>query len=167
MSKIAALQPDLVVVEKTVSRHAQDFLLTENIALVSNVVKPYVMERLGRLLRGDVLPTLDILLPVGSSNAPALSATSSHPPSPIIQHSVHSPPPKVLKAGDAITCLGSCGHFRVETFAGDWGRKTLMFFEGCPNELGCTLAIRGDKLDILQKVKKVLLVIIFFFLGER
>jgi hypothetical protein len=40
-------------------------------------VKPHVMERLGRLLEGEVLPTLDILLPSGSN-----SATSSAPASP-------------------------------------------------------------------------------------
>lgn len=31
VSKIAALKPDLVMVEKTVSRYAQDFLLEENV----------------------------------------------------------------------------------------------------------------------------------------
>ncbi|KAJ3677417.1 hypothetical protein LUZ60_003141 [Juncus effusus] len=61
--------------------------------------------------------------------------------------------------------LGSCQTFRtqkVTEFVGVGnpnGRgnnsKTLMFFEGCPRPLGCTVLLRGVCIEELKKVKKV------------
>ncbi|RZC85899.1 hypothetical protein C5167_026572 [Papaver somniferum] len=60
--------------------------------------------------------------------------------------------------------LGFCDTFRVEKFlelhgsAGQSGKKlekTLMFFEGCPKPLGCTILLRGANGDELKKVKHV------------
>ncbi|XP_026440763.1 1-phosphatidylinositol-3-phosphate 5-kinase FAB1B-like isoform X2 [Papaver somniferum] len=60
--------------------------------------------------------------------------------------------------------LGFCDTFRVEKFlelhgsAGQNGKKlekTLMFFEGCPKPLGCTILLRGANGDELKKVKHV------------
>ncbi|KAI3891838.1 hypothetical protein MKW92_018233 [Papaver armeniacum] len=60
--------------------------------------------------------------------------------------------------------LGFCDTFRVEKFhelhgsAGQNGNKlvkTLMFFEGCPKSLGCTILLRGANGDELKKVKHV------------
>lgn len=44
VSKIASVSPDLVLVERTVSRLALDFLLAENISVVLNI-KPGLMPR--------------------------------------------------------------------------------------------------------------------------
>lgn len=33
--------------------------------------------------------------------------------------------------------------------------KTLMFFDGCPPELGCTVSLRGGNILVLAKVKKI------------
>jgi len=41
---------------------------------------------------------------------------------------------------------------------GSWGRKTVLFFEGCDPQLGCTIILRGGDLSILQKAKRALLV---------
>ncbi|KAI3920656.1 hypothetical protein MKW92_021017 [Papaver armeniacum] len=60
--------------------------------------------------------------------------------------------------------LGFCDTFRVEKFhelhgsAGQNGKKlvkTLMFFEGCPKSLGCTILLRGANGAELKKVKHV------------
>eukprot|EP01132_Coremiostelium_polycephalum_P003331 gene3331-4176_t len=108
VSKIAERKPDLVLVEKTVSRHAQDFLLESGISLALNV-KPKVLERLGRCLRG------------------------------------------------------TCGQFRIQTYSevglkeeGVLGKKTLMYFEKCPQELGSTITLRGENIETLKKIKKIL-----------
>lgn len=46
VGRIAELQPDVLMVEKTVSRLAQDFLLDAGIALVLNVKQVRLMRQL-------------------------------------------------------------------------------------------------------------------------
>lgn len=58
VARICALNPDLVIVEKTVARLAQDFLLDHGITLVINV-KPSVMERIARCTQGVVCDSVD------------------------------------------------------------------------------------------------------------
>jgi hypothetical protein len=62
VNKIAALKPDVVVVEKTVSRLALEFLLKANISLVLNV-KPSLMQRISRFTNAEILPS------TGTSNS--------------------------------------------------------------------------------------------------
>ncbi|KAL5017949.1 hypothetical protein ScPMuIL_003671 [Solemya velum] len=61
VAKIAALHPDIILVEKTVSRLAQNFLLEEGITLVYNL-KLSVMERLSRFTQADIVPSIDGLV---------------------------------------------------------------------------------------------------------
>lgn len=58
VARILALNPDLVIVEKTVARLAQEFLLDHGITLVINV-KPSVMERIARCTQGVVCDSVD------------------------------------------------------------------------------------------------------------
>ncbi|ODM96587.1 1-phosphatidylinositol 3-phosphate 5-kinase [Orchesella cincta] len=58
VARICALNPDLVIVEKTVARLAQEFLLDHGITLVINV-KPSVMERIARCTQGVVCDSVD------------------------------------------------------------------------------------------------------------
>lgn len=48
--------------------------------------------------------------------------------------------------------LGTCGMFYLKSC----GNKTLMFFDGCEPEIGCTILIRGSVRPELAKVKKVI-----------
>nr|CFW94242.1 Eka-PIP kinase protein [Euperipatoides kanangrensis] len=57
-AKVAALKPDILLVEKTVSRLAQNFLLQHGITLVLNV-KSSVMERVARCTQADIVSTID------------------------------------------------------------------------------------------------------------
>lgn len=109
VAKIDAHQPDVLLVEKSVSRHAQDYLLAKDISLVLNIKKP-LLERIARCTGGQIVPSIDHL----SSQK-----------------------------------LGYCDMFHVEKFAeehdvvGQSGKKlmkTLMYFEGCPKPLGCTVS---------------------------
>ncbi|XP_025088502.1 1-phosphatidylinositol 3-phosphate 5-kinase-like [Pomacea canaliculata] len=61
VAKIVAFHPSIVVVEKSVSRLAQEFLLDAGITLVFNV-KPTVMERLARFTQADIVPSIDGLV---------------------------------------------------------------------------------------------------------
>ncbi|KAH6779192.1 phosphatidylinositol-4-phosphate 5-kinase family protein [Perilla frutescens var. hirtella] len=124
IAKIDAHHPNILLVEKSVSRYAQEYLLAKNISLVLNI-KRTLLERIARCSGAQIVPSVDNL--------------SS---------------PK----------LGFCDSFHVEKFlenlgsAGQGGKKltkTLMFFEGCPRPLGCTILLKGASGDELKKVKHV------------
>ncbi|XP_031744835.1 1-phosphatidylinositol-3-phosphate 5-kinase FAB1B isoform X1 [Cucumis sativus] len=125
VAKIDAQRPDVLLVEKSVSRFAQEYLLAKDISLVLNIKRP-LLERIARCTGAQIVPSIDQL--------------SS---------------PK----------LGYCELFHVERFtedltsSGSMGKrsvKTLMFFEGCPKPLGCTILLRGADMDELKKAKRVI-----------
>ncbi|XP_073048299.1 1-phosphatidylinositol-3-phosphate 5-kinase FAB1B-like [Primulina eburnea] len=125
VAKIDAHHPDILLVEKSVSRHAQEYLLAKDISLVLNIRRP-LLERIARCTGGQIVPSIDNL---SSQN------------------------------------LGYCEMFHVERLleehgtAGQSGKKlvkTLMYFEGCPKPLGCTILLRGANGDELKKVKHVI-----------
>ncbi|CAN4095164.1 unnamed protein product [Withania somnifera] len=124
IAKIDAHQPDVLLVEKSVSRYAQEYLLAKDITLVLNI-KRTLLERIARCTGSQIVPSID-----------------------------HFSSKK----------LGYCDMFHVEKFfeehgtAGQSGKKlmnTLMYFEGCPKPLGCTVLLRGANGDELKKVKCV------------
>ncbi|KAK6147577.1 hypothetical protein DH2020_018489 [Rehmannia glutinosa] len=116
--------PNILLVEKSVSRYAQEYLLAKNISLVLNIKRP-LLERIARCTGAQIVPSIDTI------SAPK---------------------------------LGYCDSFHVEKFLEDLGAagqggkkstKTLMFFEGCPRPLGCTILLKGASGDELKKVKHV------------
>ncbi|XP_051135010.1 1-phosphatidylinositol-3-phosphate 5-kinase FAB1B-like isoform X2 [Andrographis paniculata] len=124
VAKIGAQKPDILLVEKSVSRHAQEYLLAKDISLVLNIKRP-LLERISRCTGAQIVPSIDHM--------------SSHK-------------------------LGYCDAIHVERYleehgsAGQAGKKlvkTLMYFEGCPKPLGCTILLRGANGDELKKVKHV------------
>ncbi|KAL8040153.1 hypothetical protein ABFS82_10G077200 [Erythranthe guttata] len=124
VTKIDAHHPNILLVEKSVSRHAQEYLLEKNISLVLNIKRP-LLERIARCTGAQIVQSIDNL------SAPK---------------------------------LGYCDSFHVEKFLEDTGTagqggkkltKTLMFFEGCPRPLGCTILLKGASVDELKKVKHV------------
>ncbi|XP_061463815.1 1-phosphatidylinositol 3-phosphate 5-kinase isoform X3 [Rhineura floridana] len=118
VQRIVDVRPTLVLVEKTVSRIAQDMLLEHGITLVINV-KPHVLDRVSRMTQGDVLMSMDQLL------------TKPH--------------------------LGTCHKFFIQVFQlPNEQTKTLMFFEGCSQQLGCTIKLRGAGDYELARVKEIL-----------
>ncbi|KAF6139802.1 hypothetical protein GIB67_009649 [Kingdonia uniflora] len=125
VAKIESHHPDVLLVEKSVSRFAQDYLLAIDISLVLNIKRP-LLERIARCSGAQIVPSIDHL----SSQK-----------------------------------LGYCDTFHVQKFleehgsAGQGGKKlvkTLMFFEGCPKPLGCTILLKGANGDELKRVKHVI-----------
>ncbi|CAG8499888.1 4777_t:CDS:2, partial [Racocetra fulgida] len=60
--------------------------------------------------------------------------------------------------------LGNCGKFLVKTFDHQLipgRRKTYLFFEECPKDLGCTIVLRGGNMGILEKVKRIADLMVF------
>ncbi|OAJ42226.1 hypothetical protein BDEG_25711 [Batrachochytrium dendrobatidis JEL423] len=125
ISRVTALDPNVVLVQKTVSRIALEMLLKANIAVVHNV-KPSVLFNVSRCTQADIIHSIDKL---------ALS-------------------PK----------LGTCETFSFKAFVNAdiiGMRKTFMYFEGCNVEAGCSFVLRGDSVDQLTRVKRVLDLMIF------
>lgn len=60
VAKIKAHQPSVVLVEKSVSRYAQDLFLEKNISLVLNIKRP-LLERISRCTGAHIVPSIDCL----------------------------------------------------------------------------------------------------------
>ncbi|CAL0312145.1 unnamed protein product [Lupinus luteus] len=130
ISKIEALRPNVLLVEKSVAPYAQEYLLAKEISLVLNVKRP-LLERIARCTGALITPSVDNL----------------------------------SKAR-----LGHCELFRLERMVEDHESanhlnrkpsKTLMFFEGCPRRLGCTVLLKGTRREDLKKIKHVVQFAIF------
>ncbi|KAL9246272.1 hypothetical protein vseg_019828 [Gypsophila vaccaria] len=129
VSKIEAHRPNVLLVEKSVSSYAQEYLLTKEISLVLNVKRP-LLERIARCTGASITPVNNI----------------SH------------------------SRLGHCKFFRLEKvsevheIANQFNKKpskNLMYFEGCPKRLGCTVLLKGSCRDELKKIKHVLQYAVF------
>ncbi|XP_038994100.1 putative 1-phosphatidylinositol-3-phosphate 5-kinase FAB1C isoform X2 [Hibiscus syriacus] len=124
IEKIEALRPNVLLVEKSASSFAQEYLLAKEISLVLYVKRP-LLERIARCTGALVCPSINNL---------------------------------------STTQLGHCELFRLEKvseeheMANQFNKKpskTLMFFEGCPRRLCCTILLRGRSREELKKVKHV------------
>ncbi|XP_042511075.1 putative 1-phosphatidylinositol-3-phosphate 5-kinase FAB1C isoform X2 [Macadamia integrifolia] len=130
VSKIEAHRPNVLLVEKSVSSYAQEYLLAKEISLVLNVKRP-LLERIARCTGALIVPSIDDF-------------------------------PKAR--------MGHCETFRLERVSEECfssnqpnkkSSKTLMFFEGCPRRLGCTVLLRGTCREELKKVKHVVQYAVF------
>jgi 1-phosphatidylinositol-3-phosphate 5-kinase len=60
--------------------------------------------------------------------------------------------------------VGMCSKFVVKTFDNALipnRRKTFIYLEGCPRDLGCSLVLRGGSLQDLVKVKQIVNMMVF------
>lgn len=53
--------------------------------------------------------------------------------------------------------LGFCQKFYLQTF----NQKTMMYFDGCPPHLGCTVLLRGSSYEELKKIKSICSFMVF------
>ncbi|XP_031247184.1 putative 1-phosphatidylinositol-3-phosphate 5-kinase FAB1D [Pistacia vera] len=123
MEMIEICNPNVVLVEKTVSRDIQESILAKGMTLVLDM-KLHRLERVARC-----------------TGAPIVSA-------------------------ETLTSqkLKHCDSFHIEKFieehaafteSGKRPSKTLMFIEGCPTRLGCTVLLKGSNSDELKRIKYV------------
>uniref|UniRef100_A0ACD5U796 Uncharacterized protein n=1 Tax=Avena sativa TaxID=4498 RepID=A0ACD5U796_AVESA len=122
--------PNVIMVEKTVSRDIQELLLNQGVTLMLDM-KLHRLQRIARCSGSPIVPVTEIL---------------SHPK------------------------LNQCDYFHIEkvvdehNHTGEGGKrpcKTLMFLEGFPKPLGCTILLRGANSEELKKVKQVMLYTVF------
>ncbi|KAI9203934.1 uncharacterized protein BJ171DRAFT_582312 [Polychytrium aggregatum] len=70
--------------------------------------------------------------------------------------SIVSSPAKLKDCTSA--SLGSCGRISFKTFVHPdlpCGKKSFMYFEGCPKDLGCTVVLRGENAHTLGVIKEI------------
>ena len=60
VTKIDAHHPNVLLVEKSVSRYAQEYLLAKDISLVLNIKRP-LLERIARCTGTQIVPSIDHL----------------------------------------------------------------------------------------------------------
>jgi len=117
--RVIDVRPHIVLVERSASRIALEYLLDAGIA-VARSVKLSAIHQVARCTQADVIASMDRLL--------------SEPR------------------------LGRCAEFQIKSFEHELipgRRKTLMRFEGCQKDFGCTLILRGGDTETLRKVKVV------------
>ncbi|KAL2231930.1 UNVERIFIED_CONTAM: putative 1-phosphatidylinositol-3-phosphate 5-kinase FAB1D [Sesamum indicum] len=116
-------QPNVILVEKSVSRSIQESILAKGITLVFDM-KLHRLERVARCIGTPILAS-DVA--IGQK-------------------------------------LRQCDSFRIEKFVeehavstegGKKQSKTLMFLEGAPTRLGCTILLMGANSDELKRIKCV------------
>lgn len=110
VSRIEALRPNVLLVEKSVSSYAQEYLLAKEISLVLNFKRP-LLDRISRCTGAPITPSISHI---------------------------------------STTRVGQCDLFTLEKVSEEHEnpnqfnkkpQKTLMFFEGCPRRLGCTVSL--------------------------
>lgn len=60
VAKIGAHHPNVLLVEKSVSRHAQEYILEKDISLALNIKRP-LLERIARCTGAQIVPSIDNL----------------------------------------------------------------------------------------------------------
>ncbi|KAI4346579.1 hypothetical protein L6164_007464 [Bauhinia variegata] len=120
---IERCHPNVILVEKTVSRDIQESILAKGMTLVLDM-KLHRLERVARC-----------------TGSPILSCDNLNG--------------QKLKHCDFIY-FEKFVEEHAEVVGGKWSKKTLMFIEGCPTRLGCTILLKGTYSEELKRIKCVL-----------
>ncbi|CAN8290024.1 unnamed protein product [Cochlearia groenlandica] len=123
---IEALKPDVMLVEKSVSRDIQLSILDKGVTLMLDM-KLHRLERISRCIGSPII---------------SLDSLSS-------QKLKHCDSFRIEKIVEEHNAVGEGESEKKPS------KKTLMFLEGCPTRLGCTILLKGSHSDRLKKVKEV------------
>uniref|UniRef100_A0A1D1ZQN6 1-phosphatidylinositol-3-phosphate 5-kinase n=3 Tax=Auxenochlorella protothecoides TaxID=3075 RepID=A0A1D1ZQN6_AUXPR len=135
---IVSFKPTILLVEKTVSRSAQDMFLEHGIALVLNVSLA-ALERLAMCMGAEVAEDVNTLSGrnVGFCKDFAVSTWIETSDS-----GGAAATPASYQPGQALVPMGK--------------QQSLMSFDGCPRPLGVTVLLRGASIEELNKVTTIL-----------
>lgn len=141
VDKITALEPDVIFVERTVSRYAQELLQERRVSIVLNV-KLEMLERIGRHIGAELLTSVDHVDKVDPEEVVGTCRSFQAKTVPTV--------PEESPAGDrAIKPAGATGphggsRLRTETF---------IYLDGCDPLNGCTVLITGSSKPKLRVLK--------------
>ena len=140
VSRVASFEPDVLIVEKSVSQIAKDELLNKGITLILNL-KQGQIEKIARCLQGDIIQNLENVTFIPASDESTNSSKNK---------------------------LGHCKDFRADFMKGFCGaNKPLLFFNGCDKNLTKTILLRGESKLVLKKVKKVAMYYLYALYNRR
>ncbi|XVE55061.1 hypothetical protein DITRI_Ditri03aG0130900 [Diplodiscus trichospermus] len=126
---IDVCHPNVILVEKTVSRDVQEIILAKGITLVFDM-KLHRLERVARCSGSPIISSDTLMSQKLKQNESFKQCDSFH----------------IEKFVEEHACFGE---------GGKRPSKTLMFLEGCPKRLGCTILLKGSHSEELKKIKCV------------
>ncbi|KAH9305646.1 hypothetical protein KI387_010050 [Taxus chinensis] len=159
----------------------------ENRKAMRAVVDGHFRALVAQLLKGEGVPVgeendkeswLEIVTSLSWQAASLVKPDTSKggggmdPGRPLLERIARCTGAQIVPSVDNLTAakVGHCESFHVDKFveehgsAGQTGKnllKTLMFFEGCPKPLGCTVLLKGSTSEQLKKVKRVVQFAVF------
>jgi hypothetical protein len=137
VDKIMSLEPDILLVGKSVSRRAQELLYHHCVAVFQHV-KPNLLERIARMTGALMLPSTDHMIQqygsecLGTCGSFKLSQFSDDVLPPIR-------PDSALRRRITAASIGT----------------NYVVINGCPANLGCTLVLRGASKADLKVMKAI------------
>lgn len=165
VEKISALEPDVIFVEKTVSRYAQELLRERNVAIVLNV-KPDLLERIARHTGAALLTSVDHVdkadrdQVIGTCRTFQVKTIPTVPDESPLPESVRPSGPKKLFGMVKAAPPKESARLRTETF---------LYLDGCDPLNGCTVLITGlskQKLRLLKRLTRGVLSMTYRLLLE-
>ena len=152
VERIASFGPDVLLVERSVPRAAQELLLERGVALAVNV-KREVLDRVAWCTGAEVAQSLEglngrcvgfcrefeVASLAGLQAASAAAEQAASQPAA----AAAAEQPEATAAPD-----GGAPHKAP-------GPKSIMLFKGCPRQLGCSILLRGMDAAELSAVKRV------------
>lgn len=123
---ISKCQPDVILVEKAVSRNVNEYVQKQGVTLVSDM-KIHRLERIARCTGSPIISLQDVR-----------SKTN------------------FVKQCESIHFKKFVEEHNLTVEDGRRSGKTFLFLEGFPKPQGCTILLKGSTSEILKKIKRVL-----------
>ncbi|KAK9796713.1 hypothetical protein WJX73_010097 [Symbiochloris irregularis] len=141
VARLTQLQPDVLLVEKSVARSAQEALLNSGVSLALNM-KRSTLDRVARCTGAQVADSLDQVSQSCIGHCQEFAVEDILPNTPALERTS-------MTAGKSEAAQ--------ENSAGERGPagRALMYVKGCPHALGCTMLLKGGPITQLRRVKKV------------
>ncbi|KAK1939372.1 putative 1-phosphatidylinositol-3-phosphate 5-kinase FAB1C [Phytophthora citrophthora] len=147
VDKISALEPDVIFVEKTVSRYAQELLCERKISIVLNV-KSEMLYRIARHTGAEVLTSVDHVDKVNSAKVIGSCRSFVVKSIPVVPEEGISPAKKSLQALAGVFMKAPAVPSRLRT-------DTYLYLDGCDPLNGCTVLITGPSKQTLRILKQL------------
>ncbi|KAE9359012.1 hypothetical protein PF008_g2449 [Phytophthora fragariae] len=147
VDKISALEPDVIFVEKTVSRYAQELLCERRISIVLNV-KSEMLNRIARHTGAEVLTSVDHVDKADPAKVIGHCRTFLVKSIPAVPDEGLSPGKKSLQALAGVFMKAPAVPSRLRS-------DTYLYLDGCDPLNGCTVLITGPSKKTLRLLKQL------------
>ncbi|KAG7390357.1 hypothetical protein PHYPSEUDO_008185 [Phytophthora pseudosyringae] len=147
VDKISALEPDVIFVEKTVSRYAQELLCERRISIVLNV-KSEMLHRIARHTGAEVLTSVDHVDKANRARVIGSCRSFVVKSIPVVPDEGLSPAKKSLQALAGVFMKAPAVPSRLRS-------DTYLYLDGCDPLNGCTVLITGSSKQTLRLLKQL------------